>query len=119
MKRISSEIPLHLPKKYFRECADEDGVITKYRVVTHKESYLEGAQAQLEACEREAQENLERTLAINNISNHALTRHQVQEKVREIFDGMGTTFLHGFEIRYLHESEYQALKQKLIDSEEK
>ena len=42
IKQLSDEdIPQFLDGKY-RECADEDGAIQKYKVVTDKDSYREG-----------------------------------------------------------------------------
>ena len=47
LPRLTDEqVPQYLPKKYYRECADEDGCMTRYRYVTDKPSYLEGADAQ-------------------------------------------------------------------------
>jgi len=40
-----SEIPKFLPNEYYRECADEDGVIQKYKLPTHTQSFAEGAKA--------------------------------------------------------------------------
>jgi len=55
-KEKELQIPQYLPNKYYRECADEDGCMTKYRVVTDRDSYREGyntAKAHYEAEIRE------------------------------------------------------------------
>ncbi len=46
LERIK-DVPQYLPEKYYRECADEDGAITKYRLLTDYTSYEAGCQAQL------------------------------------------------------------------------
>ena len=53
---LLTDIPTHLPPQYYRECADEDGAMTKYKVVTDKDSYIEGAKSQLDITRREGQE---------------------------------------------------------------
>lgn len=47
VRLTDEDIPKFLPEQYIRECADEDGCMTKYKIPTDKATYFEGAQAQL------------------------------------------------------------------------
>lgn len=59
---MSLDIPQFLPTTYFRECAAEDGTMTKYKIPTHEESYTVGYEQAL----KDMGETLEARLMLKN-----------------------------------------------------